>query len=68
MITCPHRECGWQAIAPSERAARRKYASHVVEAHGKSVDAEIPEGTIEVKHDGDDEWEQIPVEDVSDDD
>lgn len=66
MITCPHPDCGWQAIAPSERVAHEQYASHVVEVHGDVVDVEVPDGTIEVKHDADDEWQRIPVEELSD--
>jgi predicted small metal-binding protein len=65
MITCPHPDCGWQAIAPSERVAHEQYASHVVEVHGEVVDVEVPDGTIEVKHDADDEWQRIPVEELS---
>jgi predicted small metal-binding protein len=66
MITCPHPDCGWQSLAPSEGAAYEQYASHVVEVHGEWVETEVPEGTIEVRHETDGDWRRIPTDELFD--
>jgi len=61
MIRCPDPDCGWQAIAPSDDAARDQYAAHLVDAHTESVDAEVPEGMVQVRV-GDGEWRTMTAE------
>jgi len=56
MVRCSHPDCAWRAIAPSEAAAWKQYAEHLVEEHASVVDAEIPEGMVQVKHEEDSEW------------
>ena len=56
MVRCSHPGCSWQAIAPSEEAAWTQYAAHVVEEHARAVDAEIPDGMVQVKREDDGEW------------
>jgi predicted small metal-binding protein len=55
MLTCSHPDCSWRALAPSEDAALDRYAAHLVAEHARTVDADLPEDTIEVRlGDGDD--------------
>lgn len=56
MIDCPYDGCSWQAIAPSEDAALAQYAEHMVDEHSKTVDADIPEGMVQVKLREGGEW------------
>jgi predicted small metal-binding protein len=59
-MRCSHDGCGWQTIAASAAGARRQYAKHLVEAHTEQVDAEVPEGKVQVRVG--DEWETMTVE------
>lgn len=56
MVRCSYNECSWQSIAPSSDAAWRQYAEHIVAEHGRTVDAEIPDGMVQVKLERDGEW------------
>jgi predicted small metal-binding protein len=62
MVHCTQTGCGWQSIAPSEPAAQRQYAEHLVEEHTEDVDREIPAGMVEVRLGEDDEWRTMTVE------
>jgi len=64
MRRCRHPGCGWQAIAPSDAVAREQYLEHLVREHAREVDASVPDGMVEVKADGDDEWELLTVEEA----
>ena len=64
MLHCEHPNCGWTAIAPSERVARERYVDHLLDEHTREVDAEIPEGTVQVKVGDDDEWTTVPLEEA----
>lgn len=73
MLRCTQAGCRWVAIAPSEEAAREEYERHIREEHVTSVDADIPDGMVQVKVD--DEWTTMTPEearslhdDCSDDD
>ena len=66
MQSCPHPDCGWTPVAPSAAAAREQFATHVVAAHGREVDEDVPEGTIQVRRDGDDDWVTVDVDDHHD--
>ncbi|GKZ13425.1 hypothetical protein [Haladaptatus sp. T7] len=61
MIRCSQDECGWIAIAPSERAAWKQYESHLLETHVETVETEIPDGHVQVRTD-DGEWETMTRE------
>lgn len=63
MLACPEDDCGWQAVAPSRRAALAQLAEHLVAEHGTVVDADVPEGTVQVRQNG--EWTTVPVEDAT---
>ncbi|WP_049907593.1 DUF1059 domain-containing protein [Haloferax elongans] len=56
MKRCSHPGCSWQAIAPSSDAAMAQYAEHLVEAHAKTVEADIPDGMVQIKLQEDGEW------------
>ncbi|UVE49623.1 DUF1059 domain-containing protein [Haloferax larsenii] len=56
MKRCSHPGCSWQAIAPSADAAMAQYAEHLVEAHAKTVEADIPDGMVQIKLQEDGEW------------
>lgn len=56
MVRCSHPGCSWQSIAPSDDAAWTQYAEHLVEEHARAVDAEIPDGMVQVKRQEDGEW------------
>lgn len=62
MVHCTHAGCGWQAIAPSAAAAKQQYAEHLVAAHATETDADIPDGKVEVRVDGDDDWRTMTFE------
>lgn len=62
MLRCSHSGCPWRSIAPSEAAARRQYAEHLVEAHSTPVDADVPEGMVQVKLEAGGEWITTTVE------
>lgn len=64
MMQCSRPGCGWQAIAPSTAAAREQYLVHLVEAHTQDVDAEIPDGMVQV-HVGDDEWVTVSFDEAT---
>jgi predicted small metal-binding protein len=62
MFRCPTPGCGWRAIAPSEAAAREQYAEHLIAAHAEPVEADIPEGMVQVRVGEDDEWRTMTFE------
>lgn len=62
MVRCTHPGCGWQSIAPSEAIAREQFADHLVEAHAREVDADVPDGKVQVRIDEDDEWRTMTFE------
>ncbi|WP_255150975.1 hypothetical protein [Halorarius halobius] len=64
MVRCGYDGCGWCAIAPTERAAREQYADHLVAEHAREVDADLPAGTVQVRHGDDAEWRTVPVEEA----
>ena len=64
MKRCPYPDCSWQAIAPSAEAAWPQYAEHIVAEHAEPVDADVPEGTVQLKFDADGEWLTISAEDA----
>lgn len=43
-------------MAPTEAAGVRQLATHVVTEHATEVDAEVPEGMVQVKLDAESEW------------
>lgn len=62
MIRCSYPACSWQSIAASAAGARQQYAEHLVATHAERVDAEIPEGMVQVRIDADDEWRTMTAE------
>ncbi|EJN60430.1 hypothetical protein [Halogranum rubrum] len=64
MLQCSRPGCGWQAFAPSAAAAREQYLIHLVEAHATDVDAEIPDGMVQV-HVGDGEWMTVSFDEAT---
>lgn len=64
MVRCSHPGCSWQAIAPSESAAWSQYAEHLVAEHARTVDADVPEGMVQVKLREGDEWITATVEEA----
>lgn len=66
MVRCSHPDCAWQAIAPSEDAALTQYAAHLVDEHTRTVDADIPEGMVQIKLRSDDEWVTTTLEEARD--
>ncbi|MFC7134157.1 MULTISPECIES: hypothetical protein [Salinibaculum] len=62
MVRCTRDGCGWESIAPSESAAQAQYADHLVTEHARRVDADIPEGMVQVRLDEGDEWRTMTVE------
>jgi hypothetical protein len=63
MVRCEQEDCGWVAIAPSERAAWRQYEEHVLDEHVESVDADVPDGHVQVRTD-DGEWKTLTIEEA----
>ncbi|WP_396612722.1 DUF1059 domain-containing protein [Haloferax sp. S1W] len=66
MRRCSHPGCSWQAIAPSDDAALEQYAEHLVNAHAKTVEADIPDGMVQIKLREDDEWITTTFEEARD--
>lgn len=64
MRQCPLPDCGWSAIAPSEEAASRQLEDHFIEVHTEEVDADIPEGMVQVRCGPDDEWRTMTPEEA----
>lgn len=64
MKHCSYPNCSWRAVAPSAAAAWPQYAEHIVAEHAQSVDADIPEGMVQLKRDGDDEWLTVTPEEA----
>jgi predicted small metal-binding protein len=64
MYRCPRPECGWQAIAPSDAAAKEQYMEHLVDEHTKEVDADIPDGMVQVKLGAQGEWVNVTLEEA----
>lgn len=62
MVRCAYDGCGWRAIAPSETAAEEQYAEHIVTDHAEEVDAEIPDGMVQVRNGEDAEWRTMTLE------
>ena len=56
MRRCSHPGCSWQSIAPSPDAAVEQYAEHLVAAHSRSVDADVPDGMVQVRFRPEGEW------------
>lgn len=56
MKRCTHPGCSWQAFAPTEDAALAQYAEHLVEAHSKTVDVDIPDGMVQIRLQEGGEW------------
>lgn len=56
MYRCERPGCGWQSIAPSADAAFDQYVEHLVAEHAEQVDADVPDGMVQVRLDGDGEW------------
>ena len=56
MLQCPHTGCRWHAIAPSKNVALRRYAEHIVDEHSTAVDADVPEGMVQVRLRRDGPW------------
>ena len=59
-MRCQHDGCGWHAVAPSNAAARDRYVAHVVAEHATRVDADVPDGMVQVRADG--EWVTVTPE------
>lgn len=49
-------------MAPSEDAAATRLAQHIVDCHAEEVDVDIPEGMVQVRRAGGDEWVTMPAE------
>lgn len=63
-MRCSRSDCGWEAIAPSEDAARDRYVEHLLEEHTTTVEDEIPDGMVRVKACDADEWTTVTVEEA----
>lgn len=63
-LRCYHPGCRWQSIAPSLPAAREQYVEHLVDEHVREVDAEVPEGMVQVRFGEDDEWRTVTREEA----
>lgn len=64
MRTCDHDGCTWRAVAPSAEAAREQYARHLVDAHGTTAESTIPQGYVEVRCRGADDWQTVTLEEA----
>lgn len=64
MHRCDREGCGWQAIAPTGAAAAEQFARHLVAAHGRETDADVPEGMVQVRTGEDDEWTTMTLEEA----
>lgn len=67
MQRCPLSGCGWHAVAPTQSAGRDRLEEHVLAEHVDVESAEIPEDTVEIRREGDDEWTRVSAEDVVED-
>ncbi|RBI64540.1 hypothetical protein DMJ13_08700 [halophilic archaeon] len=65
MVRCEQEDCGWVAIAPSGRAAWRQYEEHVLAEHVETVEADVPDGHVQVRTD-DGEWTTMEIEEAKD--
>ena len=63
MIRCNQPGCRWEAIAPSQQAAKEQFRRHLVDEHLEEVDADVPEGMVQVKT-GEDEWTTMKPEEA----
>lgn len=61
-MRCRYDGCGWHAVAPSAAAARDQYAAHVVDEHATEVEADVPDGMVQVRAAEDDEWVTVTPE------
>lgn len=64
MVQCSYSGCSWRAIAPSEEAAWEQYAEHIVDEHARTVEAEIPEGKVQIKLESEGEWITTTMEEA----
>lgn len=64
MVRCSHPGCSWRSIAPSEDAAWTQYAEHLVEEHARAVDAEVPDGMVQIKRDDESEWMTVTFDEA----
>lgn len=64
MVECSYSGCSWRSIAPSESAAWRQYAEHIVGEHGRTVSEEIPDGMVQVKLERDGDWITTTVQEA----
>ncbi|WP_227354588.1 hypothetical protein [Haladaptatus salinisoli] len=63
MVRCRQRDCGWVAIAPSERAAWKQYEAHVLREHVEAVETDVPDGCVQIRTD-DGEWKTMSPEEA----
>ena len=61
-LRCDVPGCGWTAVVPSEAAAEDRYREHLKDEHVSTVDAEIPDGMVQVRVDG--EWRNVTREEA----
>ena len=64
MIECSHHGCSWRAIAPATEAAWGQYADHLLADHSKTVEADIPEGMVQVKLGAEADWVTVSLEEA----
>ncbi|MFB6183605.1 MAG: hypothetical protein ABEI96_03535 [Haloarculaceae archaeon] len=64
MFRCTRPGCGWQAIAASEAAARDQYLRHLVGEHTTEVDADVPDGKVQVRYGDREEWLTVTLEEA----
>jgi|GEM_PF-4686330 len=64
MYRCTRPGCRWQAIAPTEQAAREQYVDHLLDEHVTEVEADIPEGMVQIKLGADEEWRTVTPEEA----
>jgi len=64
MKQCSYPDCSWRAIAPSEEAAWMQYAKHIVDEHATEVEADIPDGMVQVQLKQDGEWITTTIEEA----
>lgn len=64
MYHCTRSDCGWRSIAPSEEAAFDQYVDHLMGEHASYVEADIPEGMVQVRFGEDDAWVTVTPEEA----
>lgn len=64
MIRCSRPGCRWQAVAASRDGATDQFAEHLVDAHATVHEGTVPEGMVQVRFDGGEEWLTMTVEDA----